>query len=120
MEANRAGSARTGLSRRRSRVRVPSLPSDKPLLTVRSRSQQDVLQRRSPALWNRFGTVSRVVAPSGAVTSPRRIAAAGKVHETGAPFASEVVRVWTFHDGKAIRVRSYYDTHGYATALLAT
>ncbi len=37
-----------------------------------------------------------------------------------APFASEVVRVWTFHDGKAIRVRSYYDTHGCAAALLGT
>jgi hypothetical protein len=24
------------------------------------------------------------------------------------------------HDGKAIRVRSYYDTHGYAAALLGT
>src|SRR6266545_4996373 len=37
-----------------------------------------------------------------------------------APFASEVVRVWTFHDGKAIRVRSYYATHGCAAALLGT
>ena len=48
------------------------------------------------------------------------IAAAGKARTTGTPFASEVVRVWTFHDGKAIRVRSYYDTHGYAAALLGT
>jgi ketosteroid isomerase-like protein len=48
------------------------------------------------------------------------IAAAGKARATGAPFASEVVRVGTFHNGKAIRVRSYYDTHGYAAALLGT
>ncbi len=48
------------------------------------------------------------------------IAAAGKARATGAPFASEVVRVWTFQDGKATRVRSYYDTHGYAAALLGT
>ncbi|MDQ5819889.1 MAG: nuclear transport factor 2 family protein [Actinomycetota bacterium] len=46
------------------------------------------------------------------------IAAAGKACVTEAPFASEVVRVWTFRKGKAIRVRSYYDTHGYAAALL--
>jgi uncharacterized protein len=46
------------------------------------------------------------------------IAAAGKACVTGAPFASEVVRIWTFRDSKAIRVRSYYDTHGYAAALL--
>jgi uncharacterized protein len=48
------------------------------------------------------------------------IAAAGKARVTGTPFASEVVRIWTFHEGKAIRVRSYYDTHGYAAALLGT
>lgn len=48
------------------------------------------------------------------------IAAAGKARATGAPFASEVVRVWTFNDGKAIRVRSYYDTQSYASALLRT
>jgi ketosteroid isomerase-like protein len=48
------------------------------------------------------------------------IAAAGKARASEATFASEVVRVWTFHDGKAIRVRSYYDTHGYAAALLGT
>ena len=48
------------------------------------------------------------------------IAAAGNARATGADFASEVVRVWTFRDGKAIRVRSYYDTHSYAAALRAT
>ena len=48
------------------------------------------------------------------------IDAAGVARATGKPFASEVVRVWTFRDGKAVRVRSYYDTHGYAAALQAT
>jgi ketosteroid isomerase-like protein len=48
------------------------------------------------------------------------IDAAGIARSTGKPFASEVVRIWTFEDGKAVRVRSYYDTHGYAAALLAT
>lgn len=48
------------------------------------------------------------------------IAAAGRARATGARFASEVVRVWSFHDGKAVRVRSYYDTYGYAAALLGT
>jgi ketosteroid isomerase-like protein len=28
-----------------------------------------------------------------------------------------VVRIWTFRDGKAIRVRSYYDMYSYAVAL---
>jgi ketosteroid isomerase-like protein len=48
------------------------------------------------------------------------IAAAGKARATGAPFASEVVRVWNFRDGKAVRVRSYYDTQAYAAAVLGT
>jgi ketosteroid isomerase-like protein len=48
------------------------------------------------------------------------IAAAGKARATGAPFASEVVRVWNFRDGKAVRVRSYYDTQAYAAAVLRT
>jgi uncharacterized protein len=48
------------------------------------------------------------------------IAAAGQARATGSPFASEVVRVWTFQGDKAIRVRSYYDTQSYAAALLAT
>lgn len=46
------------------------------------------------------------------------IAAAGRARATHSPFASEVVRLWTFRDGKAIRVRSYYDTHNYASSLL--
>ena len=48
------------------------------------------------------------------------IAAAGKARATGTPFASEVVRIWTFRNGKAVRVRSYYDTHVYAAALTGT
>jgi hypothetical protein len=28
-------------------------------------------------------------------------------------------RVWSFREGKAVRVRSYYDTYGYAAALAA-
>jgi ketosteroid isomerase-like protein len=38
---------------------------------------------------------------------------------TGRPFASGVVRVWSFREGKAVRVRSYYDTYAYAAALAA-
>ena len=45
------------------------------------------------------------------------IAAAGRARATGRPFTSEVVRIWTFRDGKAVRVRSYYDTFRYAAAL---
>jgi uncharacterized protein len=45
------------------------------------------------------------------------IAAAGTARATGNHFASEVVRIWTFRGGKAIRVRSYYDTYSYAVAL---
>jgi ketosteroid isomerase-like protein len=45
------------------------------------------------------------------------IAAAGEARATGQSFASEVVRIWSFRGGKAIRVRSYYDTYAYARAL---
>ncbi len=48
------------------------------------------------------------------------IAAAGKARATGRHFASEVVRIWTFGNRKAVRVRSYYDTHVYAAALTGT
>jgi uncharacterized protein len=44
------------------------------------------------------------------------IYAAGRARTTGKPFASDVVRIWTFRDEKAIRVRSFYDTHAYAVA----
>jgi ketosteroid isomerase-like protein len=46
------------------------------------------------------------------------VEASGTAVSTGRPFASEVARVWTFgDDGKATRVRSYYDTYAYADAL---
>ena len=48
------------------------------------------------------------------------IGAAGHARATGRPFASEVVRVWTFDGQTAIRVRSYYDTYAYAAALEAS
>ena len=48
------------------------------------------------------------------------IAAEGHARATGRRFASEVVRLWTFREGKAIRVRSYYDTYAYAAALEPT
>jgi ketosteroid isomerase-like protein len=47
----------------------------------------------------------------------RRDRALDTARATGKHFASEVVRIWTFRDGKATRVRSYYDTHSYAVAL---
>lgn len=43
--------------------------------------------------------------------------AAGRARSTGKAFESEVVRIWTFREGKAVRVRSYYDTGEYARAL---
>jgi ketosteroid isomerase-like protein len=46
------------------------------------------------------------------------VQASGTAVATGKPFASEIARVWTFGaDGKATRVRSYYDTYAYAEAL---
>jgi ketosteroid isomerase-like protein len=45
------------------------------------------------------------------------IDAAGTARRTGRPFASEVVRLWTFRDALAVRVRSYYDTYAYVQAL---
>lgn len=45
------------------------------------------------------------------------ISAAGRARASGLPFASEVVRVWTFRGGQARKVRSYYDTYAYAAAL---
>jgi ketosteroid isomerase-like protein len=43
--------------------------------------------------------------------------AAGRARATGRSFQSEVVRIWTFRDGKAVRVRSFYDTDAYSRAL---
>jgi ketosteroid isomerase-like protein len=41
----------------------------------------------------------------------------GKAIATGKPFESEIVRIWTFRGGRAVKVRSYYDTQAYAAAL---
>jgi uncharacterized protein YceH (UPF0502 family)/ketosteroid isomerase-like protein len=45
------------------------------------------------------------------------VSAGGRARASGRPFESEVVRMWTFRAGKAVRVRSYYDTAAYARAL---
>jgi ketosteroid isomerase-like protein len=41
----------------------------------------------------------------------------GNAVATGKPFESEIVRIWTFRGGRAVKVRSYYDTQAYAAAL---
>ena len=41
----------------------------------------------------------------------------GKAIATGKPFESEIVRIRTFRGGRAVKVRSYYDTQAYAAAL---
>jgi len=46
------------------------------------------------------------------------VQAAGRARGTGRPFESEIVRIWTFRRGKAVRVRSYYDTAAYERAFL--
>ena len=45
------------------------------------------------------------------------VLAGGRARDTGRSFESEVVRVWTFREGKAVRVRSFYDTGAYERAL---
>ncbi len=45
------------------------------------------------------------------------VMAGGRARATGRPFESEVVRIWTFREGKAVRVRSFYDTGAYERAL---
>ena len=45
------------------------------------------------------------------------VLAGGHARATGRSFESEVVRVWTFREGKAVRVRSFYDTGAYERAL---
>lgn len=45
------------------------------------------------------------------------VAASGHARATPRPFASEVVRLWTFRGGRAVRVRSFYDTLAYERAL---
>jgi ketosteroid isomerase-like protein len=44
--------------------------------------------------------------------------AAGRAAASGRPFESELVRIWTFHGGKATLVRSYYDTAAYERSFL--
>jgi ketosteroid isomerase-like protein len=46
-----------------------------------------------------------------------RVKASGKAVATGRPFASDVIRIWTFSAGKAVRVESHYDTGAYLAAL---
>lgn len=36
---------------------------------------------------------------------------------TGKPFKSEILRLYTFKDGKIIRVRNFYDTSSYVSAV---
>jgi ketosteroid isomerase-like protein len=45
------------------------------------------------------------------------IRAEGYARSTGNPFASDVVRAFTFRGDKAVRVRSFYDTGAYLAAL---
>ena len=42
---------------------------------------------------------------------------AGVAKATGRPFESEIVRLYTFRDGKVVRVRNYYDTAAYVAAV---
>lgn len=45
---------------------------------------------------------------------------AGVARATGNSFRSEIVRLYTFRDGKIIRVRNYYDTDSYVRAVQRT
>lgn len=42
---------------------------------------------------------------------------AGTAKATGRRYESDIVRVWTFRDGKLARVRSFYDTAKYVEAM---
>lgn len=42
---------------------------------------------------------------------------AGVAKATGRPFESEIVRLYTFRDGRIVRVRNYYDTSAYVAAV---
>ncbi len=42
---------------------------------------------------------------------------AGVAKATGRPFESEIVRLYTFRDGRVVRVRNYYDTAAYVAAV---
>ena len=41
----------------------------------------------------------------------------GVARATGAPFRSEIVRLYTFANGKVVRVRNFYDTESYVRAI---
>ena len=41
----------------------------------------------------------------------------GVARATGKPFRSEIVRLYTFEDGKVVRVRNFYDTASYVRAV---
>ena len=41
----------------------------------------------------------------------------GVARATGKPFRSEIVRLYTFENGKVVRVRNYYDTAAYTKAV---
>ena len=41
----------------------------------------------------------------------------GVARATGKPFSSEIVRLYTFANGKVVRVRNYYDTAAYIKAV---
>ena len=45
------------------------------------------------------------------------VRAEGYARSTRKPFASDVVRIFTFRGDKAVRVRSFYDTGAYLVAL---
>jgi ketosteroid isomerase-like protein len=45
------------------------------------------------------------------------IQAAGHARSTGRRFESTIARIWTIRDGKVVRVRSFYDTYAYVSAL---
>ena len=47
------------------------------------------------------------------------IAAGGRAAASGRPYESQIVRIWTFRSGKAVLVRSYYDTAAYERAFLS-
>ncbi len=47
------------------------------------------------------------------------IAAGGRAIATGRSFESHIVRVYTFENGKIVRIRNYYDTAAYERALEA-
>lgn len=42
---------------------------------------------------------------------------AGIARVTGKPFKSEILRLYTFRNGKIIRVRNFYDTSSYVSAV---